>query len=83
MERCANVGQTNHLLGELVGESVGHHGLPSSGWAVEQHHHTCPVSDGVIQPHSLAAAFVRLEVADCVQDQLLLFFGQNHLRMNE
>ena len=69
-----------YLLVEFVGESIGHHGLAGAWWTMEQHHHPCTVRDGIVHAHLLATALVRLEVADCVEDELLLLLGENDLK---
>ena len=68
-----------HLLLQLVGQGVGHHGLACPWCSVEQHHHPSTIGDGVVQTHLPATPLVALEVTDCVQNQLLLFLAQNHL----
>ena len=68
-----------HLLLQLVGQGVGHHGLACPWCSVEQHHHPSTIGDGVVQTHLPATPLVALEVTDCVQNQLLLLLAQNHL----
>ena len=69
-----------YLFVEFVGKGIGHHGLAGAGWTMKQHYHACTIGDGIVQPHALPAALVRLKVANCVQNQLLLLFRQNHLQ---
>ena len=45
-----------YLLVQLVGKSIGHHGLPSTWRSMEQHHHAGTIRDGIVQPHTLPAA---------------------------
>ena len=47
---------------------------------MEQQDHACPVRDGIVQTHLLATALERLKVADSVENELLLFLAQDHLR---
>ena len=72
-----------YLFTELVGKSVGHHGLASTRWSMKQHHHASTIGDSIIQTHLLTASFVSLKVTHCVEDQLLLLLRENHLRIRD
>ena len=68
-----------YLFTELVGQSISHHSFASTRWSMEQQHHPCTVSDRIIQPQLPTTSLVCLKVADCVINQLLLFFAQYNL----
>ena len=68
------------LLAQLIGQGVGHHGLTCTRGAMEEHHHPCPIGDGVIQTHPLPATLEALKVAHRVEDETLLLLTEDHLR---
>ena len=69
-----------NLLAQFVSQCISHHGLPCAWSSVEQHDHSCPICDGVVQPQSPPAALECLKVADCVKNELLLLLAEDHLR---
>ena len=46
---------------------------------MEQHHHPSSIRDGIVQTHLLATALIILKIADCVEYEILLILGKNHL----
>lgn len=69
-----------NLLAQLIGQGIGHHGLPCARGAMEEHHHPCPIGDGVVQTHPLPATLEALKVADRAEYEALLLLTEDHLR---